>query len=272
MRFPRTCKLAVHSSGITSLGAMWAISVCGYCSHHRVTSEMWVRSWHRLPACWVISLCWTCGMCCFASTPQPLPALPPVIGRFFLQVFCCVYLYLLMVGAKRCWCRAKHTEACCILTWIILLILIFFQLLLLVFRSAPQGRGLRSVCFVLRCLAVCQGIRLLRLYTGRQRWKLRRGTGREARRSDSINQGDSGRCRSNWLPASWTQCIMHLGWGWRFNGLISLTRIVLLCVFDYMKYCVKLLHWDELILPSCVEYSLHCLSRILPVSCWNPLK
>lgn len=116
----------------------------------------------------------------------------------------------------------------------------FSQLLLLVFTSALQGKGLRSLCFVRRCLAVRQAICSLRLYTGRQRCKPRRGTGGEAWWSESINQGDSGRCHSNWLPASWTQYIMHLGWGWHFNGLISLGRILLLCVFVVLCEVVTL--------------------------------
>lgn len=139
MQFPWTCKLAVHSSGITSLGAIWAISVCGYCSHHRVTSEMWVRSWHRLPACWVISLCWTLVCAALLAHPSPFLLCCLLYVGFLVFVYiccvwlfvyiyfcCCICLYLLMVGAKHCWLRAKHTETCYIPTWIILLILIFF--------------------------------------------------------------------------------------------------------------------------------------------------
>lgn len=91
-QFPWTCKLAVHSFGITTLKAIWAISGCGYCSHHRVTSEMWVRSWHWLPACWVISL--TFGMCCFASTPSPFLLCHVFNLGFFISFLSWVYLWV----------------------------------------------------------------------------------------------------------------------------------------------------------------------------------
>lgn len=39
-RFPRTCKRAAHSSGITSFGAIVAISGWGRCSHRGAPSEM----------------------------------------------------------------------------------------------------------------------------------------------------------------------------------------------------------------------------------------
>lgn len=35
---------------------------------------------------------------------------------------------------------------------------------------------------------------------------------------------------------------------------------------------MKVLGWNELILPSSRHYSLCCLCRILPISWWNPLK
>lgn len=132
--------------------------------------------------------------------------------------------------------------------------------------ESPAGEGAEKP---LLC-ALVPGFCLLRLYMSWQHREPRREMGKYG--SDSLNRGDLGRCCLNWLHTSWTQYIMDLGWGWCFNGLISLERILLLCVFDYVKYCVKLLYQDELRLPFCIQYSLGCLSRILPVSCWNPLK
>lgn len=139
-------------------------------------------------------------------------------------------------------------------------------------RECLTGEGFEKPLLCAPMPGSAPGYPLAQALHGQAALKTEQGYRGKAWRSDSINQEDSGRCHSNWLPARWTQYIMHLGWGWHFNGLISLRRILLLCVFDYIKYYVKLLHWDELILLSRIQYSLHCLSRILPVSWWNPLK
>lgn len=200
---------------------------------------------------WYVLLC---------SHTRPIPALPRVLAKFsYFISFLCLFMGWLV--EQLTW--AKHTKARCIPGWILL---IFLLELLLVLVRALQGRGLRSLCFVLWCQDIC----LLRLYMSRQHWEPRRKMGKCG--SDALNQGGLGRCCMSWLSAGWTQYVMDLGWGWCFNSLISLGGILLLCVFDYVKYCVKLLYQDELRLPFCIQYSLRCLSRILPVSCWNPLK
>lgn len=195
-RFPWTCKLAFHSFGITSLKAILAISGCGYCSHHRVTSEMWVRSWHQLPACWVISLSF--GMCCFASAPSPFPLRHVFYLGFLICVFLmdllfsCVYLWVDLLSS---WLGQAHQN---ILHPRVDFINFSFEIITSV-GERPAGEGLRSLCFVLGCQDIC----LLRLYMSRQHWEPRRKMGKFG--SDSLNQGGLGRCCLNWLFASWTQ-------------------------------------------------------------------
>lgn len=176
-QFPWTCKLAVHSFGITSLGAIWAISGCGYCSHHRVTSEMWVRSWHRFPACWVISL--TCGMCCFASTPGPFPLChvfyPGFLFRFFL-----VFIYGLI-----CWAVDLSQAHQSMLRPRVNCINFSFAIIPSVGES-PTGERVEKP---LLC-ALVPGMCLVRLDMSRQHWEPRREMGKHG--SDSLNQGGLG--------------------------------------------------------------------------------
>lgn len=173
------------------------------------------------------------------------------------------------------WLRAnaaQHTKVCRILRWIILLIFFWATITIVIVHECPAGEESEKPLLCAPVPGGVPGYLLAQTLHGQAALKTEEGYEGKARWSDSINQGDSGRCCSNWLPTSWTQYIIHLGWGWHFNGSISLGRILLLCVFDYIMYCVKLLHWDELILPSSIQCSLCCLSRILPVSWWNPLK
>lgn len=90
-----------------------------------------------------------------------------------------------------------------------------------------------------------------------------------------INQGDSLRSHLTWLDASGTYAYTSCIWArsWRFNGLISLGRILPLCVSAIILstvwscYIMMSLHYLSL----CTLQSVS-LSKIRPVIWPNPLK
>lgn len=183
-QFPWTCKLAFHSFGITSLKAILAISGCGYCSHHRVTSEMWVRSWHQLPACWVISLSF--GMCCFLALPAHSHFATCFIWVFKFVFFLWIFYFLVFIYGSICWAVDLSQAHQNMLHPRVDFINFSFGIITSV-GGRPAEEGLRSLCFVLGCQDIC----LLRLYMSRQhwgRWGRRREDGEEGGKWASMGQ------------------------------------------------------------------------------------